>query len=81
MTPLNPAMTPGNHLRALRTRALLSQQQLANISGCSLRSLSRAENDYPVSELNKARLAATLRVDVKDIWPGAVGARLQEVVV
>lgn len=71
-------VTPGNHLRALRTRALLSQQQLANLSGCSLRSLSRAENDHPVSELNKARLAVTLRVDVKDIWPEAVGVRLPE---
>ena len=73
MTPLSTHhMTPGNHLRALRTRALLSQQQLASLSGCSLRSLSRAENDHPVSDMNKARLAATLRVDVKDIWPEAV---------
>ena len=72
-------MTSGNHLRALRTRALLSQQQLASLSGCSLRSLSRAENDHPVSELNKARLANTLRVGVEVIWPEAMEACLPEV--
>lgn len=58
-----------NRLRELRMKALLSQRQLAELSGLSQWTLSKIEHDYRVPHLINAHLLArALSVSIEDIF-------------
>jgi transcriptional regulator with XRE-family HTH domain len=55
------------NLRSLRERKLLSQEQLAEMSGLSLRTIQRLEAGHRVSYASLRALAATLEIDVDSL--------------
>jgi transcriptional regulator with XRE-family HTH domain len=55
------------NLRFLRERKLLSQEQLAEMSGLSLRTIQRLEAGHRVSYASLRALAATLEIDVDSL--------------
>ncbi len=58
-----------NRLRELRMKALLSQKQLAELSGLSQWTVSKIEHDHKVPHLINAHLLArALSVSIEDIF-------------